>query len=148
MAALTAGRNTPRLDDSLVSGPVAADTTIYAGALVARNAAGDLIEGGTATGLVGVGIAEREADNAGGAAGDATVVVIPGIARMENSAAADLIAADDIGKLCYIVDDQTVALTNGTSTRSAAGLIVGVDAVGVWVRFDEMLTRAAVAAGV
>ena len=34
----------------------------------------------------------------------------------------------------YIVDDQTVAKTNGSSTRSAAGTIVDVDAQGVWVR--------------
>ena len=36
----------------------------------------------------------------------------------------------------YIVDDNTVALTDGTSTRSRAGIIEGVDTDGgVWVRF-------------
>lgn len=54
-----------------------------------------------------------------------------------NSAAADAILNDDAGKLCYIVDDNTVALTNGTSTRSVAGTIYKVDANSkVWVSFD------------
>jgi hypothetical protein len=38
-----------------------------------------------------------------------------------------------IGNDCYIVDDQTVAKTNGTATRSIAGKIRAVDAQGVWV---------------
>jgi hypothetical protein len=31
------------------------------------------------------------------------------------------------------VDDETVAATNGGSTRSAAGTVVGIDDDGVWV---------------
>jgi hypothetical protein len=54
-----------------------------------------------------------------------------------NSASADLIANDDAGKLCYIVDDNTVALTSGTSTRSVAGTVYKVDANSkVWVSID------------
>ncbi|MCY1307350.1 hypothetical protein D9M70_572660 [compost metagenome] len=36
-------------------------------------------------------------------------------------------------KTAFIVDDQTVAATDGTGTRSAAGRIVGIEADGVWV---------------
>ena len=50
-----------------------------------------------------------------------------------NSAAGDAITRAEIGDVCYIVDDETVAKTNGTSTRSAAGTIRDVDAQGVWV---------------
>ena len=39
----------------------------------------------------------------------------------------------DLGKTCYIVDDETVAKTDGTATRSAAGKVVGLDSDGVWV---------------
>jgi len=39
-----------------------------------------------------------------------------------------------LGKTCYIVDDETVAKTNGTNTRSAAGTVVGVESDGVWVQ--------------
>ena len=59
-----------------------------------------------------------------------------------NSAAADAIAIGDIGAVCFAVDDQTVAKTNGSSTRSPAGIVEDVDATGVWVRFDEALTNA------
>ncbi len=48
----------------------------------------------------------------------------------------------DIGKLCFIVDDCTVAKTNGSATRSRAGTVEDVDASGVCVRLDEALTRA------
>ena len=41
-----------------------------------------------------------------------------------------------------MVDDQTVAKTNGGNTRSPAGIIDSVDADGVWIRFDEALTKA------
>jgi hypothetical protein len=34
-----------------------------------------------------------------------------------------------------VVDDQTVAKTNGSSSRSVAGIIRDVDADGVWVEF-------------
>ncbi|WP_247739360.1 hypothetical protein [Pseudomonas aeruginosa] len=36
-------------------------------------------------------------------------------------------------KPAYIVDDQTVAATDGTETRSPAGRIIGVEPDGVWV---------------
>ena len=35
----------------------------------------------------------------------------------------------------HLVDDQTVAKTNGGSTRSVAGICRGVDSDGVWVEF-------------
>ena len=56
-----------------------------------------------------------------------------GCFRFANSASADAIALADVGADCYIVDDQTVALTNGSSTRSVAGKIHDVDSSGVWV---------------
>ncbi|KAK0329991.1 hypothetical protein LTR94_034588, partial [Friedmanniomyces endolithicus] len=53
--------------------------------------------------------------------------------RWANSAAADAITRAEIGDPAYIVDDQTVAKTNGGATRSVAGTIRDVDAQGVWV---------------
>lgn len=46
-----------------------------------------------------------------------------------NSASTDLIAAAQIGSDCFLVDDQTVAKTSATSTRSVAGRVWGVDSV-------------------
>lgn len=142
MTALTAGRATPSYLGGMREGQVAAATRIFTGAIVMRNAAGLLINGATATGRFGVGVAQSEADNSTGADGAINVKYTGGVWRFDNSAAADLIALADVGKVCFIVDDQTVAKTNGTATRSPAGIIEAVDAQGVWVRFDEALTRA------
>lgn len=143
MTALTANRNTSAwAGGNRRQGAVAAATLIYAGAMLMRNAAGDIVEGQTDTGLTGVGRALELVDNSSGSAGDLTVDYDEGIFRFANSAAADEITKADIGNLAYAVDDQTVAKTDGTSTRSKAGIVAGVDAAGVWVRFDEALTKA------
>jgi len=113
--------------------PVAADAVIHAGALVAL-AAGYAAPGEAATGLVAVGRAEEPVDNTGGDDGDKTVNVMPGIFKWANSADADEITQAEVGTVCYIVDDCTVAKTNGTSSRSVAGVVVGVDADGVLVK--------------
>ncbi|MEQ5870240.1 hypothetical protein J4E08_10055 [Sagittula sp. NFXS13] len=145
MAALTQDRNTVRMDGTLRRGTVAAATLIYAGAIAMLNADGDLVEGQAATGLVGVGRANARADNTTGAAGDLTLDYEVGTFRYANSAGADEITTAAIGQPCYAVDDQTVALTDGTGTRSPAGVIDGLDASGVWVRFDAALTTIAAA---
>ncbi|PRZ48343.1 hypothetical protein [Tritonibacter scottomollicae] len=142
MTALTTDRNTPRHDGELRHGLVAAASLIYAGSIVLRAADGYLHEGHTATGLVGVGRAEARVDNRLGADGDEDLTYRPGIFRFANSAGADGITFADVGELAFVVDDQTVAKTDGTTTRSPAGIIDGVDANGVWVRFDEALTKA------
>lgn len=143
MTALAADRLTPFRMNDFRSGPVAANVKIFAGALVMRNAAGYLTKGATATGAVGCGRAEAVADNTGGAAGEASVTFRSGTFCFDNSGGADAITFAEVGKLCYIVDDQTVAKTDGTGTRSRAGFVDGVEGRGVWVRMDEALTRSA-----
>lgn len=140
MVALTENRSTLQMAAGDRVGLLGANQTIFAGALLMRNASGHIIKGATATGSYGVGRAE-----VAGASTTAGVTQQPfreGVFRFANSAAGDLIATADIGAVCYIVDDQTVAKTSATNTRSPAGAIVDVDAQGVWVRFDEVLTRA------
>lgn len=131
--ALTKDRDTKRRDGVQFSHPLAASTVIFAGALVALNAAGNAVPGATATTLTAVGVAQEHADNAAGAIGDVRVEVRRGVFQFANSAAADEITRAEIGDSAYIVDDQTVAKTNGTSTRSVAGIIRDVDAGGVWI---------------
>lgn len=144
MTALTTERNTRARIGDLRAEPVAAAIKIFGGSMVMRNAAGYLTKGATATNCVGVGRAEETVDNSAGAAGAASVEYRLGTYLFANSAAGDLITIAEIGKVCYIVDDQTVAKTDGTATRSRAGIVDGIDASGgVWVRFDEALARAA-----
>lgn len=135
LAALTADRDTPkRSGDSLVL-PVAADVKCFAGGLAARDADGNVTPGAVATTLLGVGRFAEFVDNTDGAAGNKSVRIEKGVFRFGNSGAGDAITTADIGADCYIVDDQTVAKTNGTNTRSVAGKIFDVDANGVWVKF-------------
>lgn len=132
MAALTADRDTKQRSGSKLSLPVAASVTCYAGGLAARDGNGRATPGAVATTLRGVGrFAERVTN--GTTAGAVNVEIEKGIFRFGNSTAADAISAANIGADCYIVDDQTVALTNGTNTRSVAGTIFDVDSSGVWV---------------
>lgn len=134
MAALTSERIAPRRENAIFARKVAATKKIYEGALVCLSATGFATPGAVATTLKADGIALATVDNSAGADGDLTVEVRKGTFRFANSAAGDAIAQADIGNDCYVVDDQTVAKTSGTNTRSIAGKIVDVDAVGVWVR--------------
>lgn len=136
MTALSTDRTTPQMAGDLRSGGLAASVLVHAGAIVMRDATGFLTKGQTALALVGVGRAEERATG-GAAAGDEKLRYRPGIFRFANSAAADAITIADIGKPAWAVDDQTVAKTSGTNTRSIAGFIEDVEAQGVWVRFDE-----------
>lgn len=140
MTALAADRNTQEAIGNDRRGMLGANQAIFAGAILMRNAAGQLVKGATATGAFGVGRAEERVTST--TAGVTPVNYKTGIFRFANSAAGDLITEAEIGTACYIVDDQTVAKTSATNTRSPAGVVDGVDAQGVWVRFDEALTRA------
>ncbi|PYG27849.1 hypothetical protein C8N36_114125 [Pelagimonas varians] len=60
-----------------------------------------------------------------------------------NAAAVDEITSADVGSVCFAVDDQTVAKTDGSSTRSPAGIVDVVDLNGnIWVRFEDTPTSA------
>ena len=113
---------------------IKAATKVYAGGMGALDANGWLVPMSTATTLKGVGRIERTVNNVG-ANGALSADVKRGVFRYANSSAGDLITLADIGSDCYGVDDQTVAKTNGTNTRSVAGKIYDVDAQGVWVNF-------------
>jgi hypothetical protein len=139
--ALTADRNTARAQGDIFQQGMAASVVVYAGALLMRNAAGYLTKGATATGSVGVGRAE-ERKTGGAGAGDEKLKFRPGLFWFKNSAAGDAITVAEIGDVCWIVDDETVAKTDGTGTRSIAGFIRDVDAtMGVLVEFDEVKAR-------
>lgn len=137
MTALSIPRNTlERMGD--VSGfPVKASIKCIQGGIAVLNG-GYAAPATTATGLVALGRFEETIDNTGGADGAVTVHVKRGTFKFANSASADLIAQADVGAVCYLVDDQTVAKTSGTSTRSVAGKVVAVDADGVWVSFPGL----------
>lgn len=131
---LTGDRNTQMKDGELIPVPVAAAAVCFAGGLAVANASGYGAPGSTATTLTYLGRFEEHVDNAAGANGDKTVLVRIGKAFKFGNSGADPVTQASLGKVCYIVDDETVAATNGGSTRSAAGVVVGIEADGVWVK--------------
>ena len=132
--ALTKPRDTIERGRDLLAIPVAAGALILQGALVAVNAAGFAIAGATSTTVKGAGRAEQTVDNSAGAAGDQKVTVKRGVFKFKNAAGDPCVQADTLND-CFIVDDETVAKTNGGNTRSRAGKILEVEATGVWVEF-------------
>lgn len=131
MAALTRDRNTPHQDAGVISVPMAAGVRIHAGAMVVANATGYAEPGKSAVGLAYLGRAEEAEDNTTGANGAEWAVVRRQLAfKWTNDGS---ITQAHLMKTAYIVDDQTVAATDGAGTRSAAGRIVGIEIDGVWV---------------
>jgi len=62
------------------------------------------------------------------------VPVVSGIAQLENSRGDDAIGEADVGKLCFMVDDRTLARTDGGGRRSPAGRVHEVErGLRVWV---------------
>ena len=135
MPQATADRTTVQRANSEFSFPVAAATRLFAGTIVCINASNVAVRGSAATGLRAVGVAIEHADNTAGAAGDVRVKVRRGLWQFGNSASTDQITLADCGQQCWIVDDNTVAKTSDTNTRSVAGIVRDVDAAGVWVEF-------------
>lgn len=136
MTAATKNRNTPSRAGDKRNHPVAATAECFAGTIAVLNATGFAQPATTATGLTALGVFDHYQDNTSGADGAQSVEIVRGYFHFANSAGADEIAVTDIGKACYLVDDQTVALTHATNTRSKAGIVDDVDANGVWVNID------------
>ncbi len=104
MAALTADRPTPYREGVDNVYPVVASTTIYAGALVALDGAGNAKPASKATRLKFVGVAQAGAKN-GTTAGEVSVLVRRGVFGFKK---ATTLTKVDIGSDAYALDDQTV----------------------------------------
>uniref|UniRef100_UPI0004884C8A hypothetical protein n=1 Tax=Desulfovibrio inopinatus TaxID=102109 RepID=UPI0004884C8A len=111
--------------------PVAADTVIYMGSMVAVNSSGYAVPAADAAGLIVAGVASAQADNTGGAAGDVDVIARRGVFGVELSAT-NPPTSSDIG-VVYVEDDQTASTAIGTNSIEA-GELLGVDDAYAWVR--------------
>jgi len=116
-------------------GPAKGSTKGYAGGMAVQDANGFVKPATAAAGLVAIGLFSESYDNSTGADGAMNVgKIIPGIWPFVNSGGADAITIANVGQDCWMVDDQTVALTSNQGARSFAGRIVDVDSSFVWVR--------------
>ena len=140
---LSADKSVSNRTGGLIVYKVAAAMKIFAGALMVLDASKYARPGYEQAGLIAVGVAKRALDNSLGAAGAQEIEIEEGVFQFFNSTSTDLIGRTDIGEVCYIVDDQTVAKTNGAGTRSAAGTIKDVDTYGVWVEVKNFKVSSA-----
>lgn len=113
--------------------PIAANTRILKGTMVAldingRAVAADTLANGAlfAVGKASSTIDNRTGSELGGAAAAADVEVEFGVFGWASATAGDAIAADDVGKVVYMLDNQTVALTSGNDARGPAGILTEV----------------------
>lgn len=140
MTALAAARNTLKYNTEIcpenIVVPVAASTRIYQGALVGLDANGRAVAGTSNAAARIIGRAENEANNSSGSAGAINVTIRQGVYYFANSSSTDAIVAADVGRFCYVVDDQTVARSSGNGARLRAGVVIAVssdDGVAVWI---------------
>ncbi len=117
--------------------PVAANAVIFAGAGLVFNGDGFVEPASEDTGLRSAGRAEESVDNTGGLDGARLVRARTGIFNFRSASGPDEITAEDIGRTVYWVDDETVALTSDSGSRSEAGPVWNVDDDGVWVRLAD-----------
>lgn len=145
MTALTTDFKRPSFPDvapKRLSIPVAAATTILMGAMVAVAVSGS----GYATNasadadLRVVGVAESNATNTSaagfGSAGDINVDVLRGVFGFANSSSTDAITAADVGRKCYVVDNNTVARTSNFGVRPVAGIVTRIESGLVYVEIS------------
>lgn len=147
MSAATAARvATERLTSNPQSYPQKGSTKLYAGTIAMIDSDGYVKPGATATGCLAVGVVKHRDgslpswDNSSGADGALAAEVEEGVfGPFGNSGTS--IAADDVGKPCFIVDDQTVVLTS-SGTKSPAGYVSKVTSAGVYVDISLKNSRA------
>lgn len=138
MAATTKARTTTKVrQGGKQTFPIAANTKINGGSMVATNAAGFAVPASADATLTIWGKADRTVDNLGGAAGAKNVVaeLSAGEKDFLYDNGATVIDAADVGKNCYVDDDQTVSMDN--VAKPVAGTVMGVTTAGVFVRFKH-----------
>ncbi len=110
--------------------PVAASTEIFQGTMVALNLSGYVVPVSADPTLRVLGRAEEYVDNSTGAAGAKTCRVKRGIFGFANSSSTLAVTDAHIGRTCYAIDDQTVAIRNAIGANPVAGRVYDVDADG------------------
>ena len=127
MTALSKDRKVIRRDGKELQIAAKSGVTIHQGALLMLDGS-EVIPAKTATGKTVVGFATAPAK------GGEKVNIERGVIDFDNSTSSDAITVAEIGKDCYVVDDQTVAKTDGSKTRSVAGKVSDVSDGRVWVK--------------
>lgn len=127
----------------------AASTTFYKGGLVAVDvdATGSPLVKAVAADLSlrVVGIAEESKTTPSSPARN--LRYRSGIFPFASGTSGEAIDANDIGKVCYVIDDQTVGISGGSGANAVAGRIYEFEsAAKVWVHIEGLADAAPVGA--
>lgn len=129
MAALTENIEVQEQDGVKLNAPVGVDI-IYKGALCKYNSAGFIEPCAVEALSKFAGIAESEADNSGGSAGDETVdLKTKGRFLLTGTG----FAQTDVAQLVYASDDQTVTKTEAANLQIVGYIVKFVSSTQVWV---------------
>lgn len=141
MAATTVDRQTERKQVERIvaeDATLAASTTIPNGVMVGRNAAGDLVNAADVAGITVIGFSDQRMVNATGGAAKVKppARVRKGVAKF-GTTGANAVTKADLNQNVFVLDNQTVVKTAGTSNAIVAGVLDAIDADGgCWVKFD------------
>jgi len=127
----TPEKGTGPLARTLPPMPVLAATIILQGIMVGITAAGYLVPASADSSIRVIGRSEEYVDNSAGASGAKTCKVKRGVFGWQNSATTQALSDLHVGRPCYAVDNQTVALRNPTGDYPYAGRVYDVDADGL-----------------
>lgn len=132
MAALTSDTSTPRRLGLQYVHPLAQGVKAFAGGIAVLDATGNCRPATAAPGLLACGVFQETVDNLLGSAGAKSIRVEKGVYGFLTDGT---INRTHIGKTVYLLDDQTVAATDGGGTRSPAGALDDFDGATAWIRF-------------
>ncbi len=130
MAALAASRLTNRLNGTRI--PLLLAGTVFQGGMAAVDANGKGVAASALATQRTVGVYDRD-----GVALDVVNAEREIFALANSAPGVDEITIADIGRPCFVVDDQTVAKTSNGGLRPVAGLVHDVNEYGVWVDFRD-----------
>ena len=119
-----------------VPGPIAASTTLYGGSICLTNSSGNVKSAAspssadTCWGLVHAQTINASTTVTTGIALDVNgrpFEVETGAFFLASATGADALSQTYVGKTVYVYDEVTVAATNGSNTRPAAGVLLCID---------------------
>jgi hypothetical protein len=107
--------------------PLAGSQVIKRGHHVAKNSSGYGVQFTALTTLTSFGIALEDADTTGLADGLVVIEVLQGTVDQDVGLSGDALANSDMPCACYAIDNHTVGKTDGSTSRSVAGLFLGLN---------------------
>lgn len=130
MAALSSERETVTRKGAAIVLPVLAGVVIFGGALVAVDEDGFAQPAANTAGLIVVGVADATVDNTDGDDGDLEVTARCGAQFKLDTTT---LTSADVGRMAWVVDDQTVGRLSAASNAIPVGRVVEADGASAWI---------------